>query len=578
VSWRGHVLGLGTIAAIGLVLGLAAGRGAAAPPAHGWVGQVPETRTFVGVVQRGNALTAYACDGARVARWYEGRRAGQRAVLRDPRGRRMVVRFSGRGATVALDLPGRRGARAELAPARGRAGLFRRERVVPARAAAPPGTRLEGWVRLNDGRVRGLAAVQGLRVRRPRPGLEVLLRSAPAGPVALAAVVAPPIAARLSPAGGGPCAVIARPPVGGRALEPLRPGPTCGLPAPGLRIGEIRRSARVLSVDADATVSAAALARILGEAPLVRAREEASVVAAAGLPSFPPALPTLAERRGLDAFARALVADREVTEAASALRLARTLEARSARAELYERLGRRVPGRPLGPIDRPEIAIRETGGPGTLRSFTTQTLTSGAAVTEEVTLEGPDAEVRQNRFDLDIIPELASLGGFARVGFHSFAEFSDRAHIEIVVPPGARAVEIQVDGGHFSNFHQQSGCLGGVGGGMAWRAVALWARAADGTYHIADDAPVDGIYFEFEALPVPPPPLPLCLSLTPPIPPPPFIVIHDLPVLRIADPPPGGGRFLVTVEAGGHARTIADAQAWTEHHVALSELVVRTEF
>jgi hypothetical protein len=262
-----------------------------------------------------------------------------------------------------------------------------------------------------------------------------------------------------------------------------------------------------------------------------------------------------------------------VTRAANALRVARTVEARTAAAELLGRLARGFDRLPIEEIRRPEIAIRETGNPATLDVFTTQTLTSGAAVTEEVVLEGPEAEVRENlQFE-----GLAQLGGIARAGFSSHAEFADRAHVEIAVPPGARTVEIEIDATTFGFIDEgPTGCLGGFGGGMTWRSVGLWARNADGTYHIADEAPVDGIYFDFQS------PLValrfsfLCISEPPAAPLP--ILDTQLAGLRIANPPPQGGRFLITVEAGGQADTIVDGRAETRHGVVISSIDVRTEF
>jgi hypothetical protein len=558
VGWWARLLVLAALAAVAATGPADAN---AAAPANGWVGQVPGTQTFVGVVQRGDVLTAYACDGRRLGRWFEGRSRRGEAVLRDARGRRLVLSFRGRDVRAILDLPSRRGARFVLAPARGRAGLFRRERIVP-RTGASPGELLEGWVRLNDGRVRGLGLTQQLRVRIPRPGLEVL--SLPeSNSTAPTPVGRAPVDARLRSAVVNPCA--------GR-------GANCALPTRGMRIGEVRRSDRVKSVDPDATLTEAALARIVAEAPRVRDREEARVIAAAGLSAFPPTLTRPANRKRFDAAARALVADKKVTDASRALRVARTVKERSAAAELLGKLGRRRLGGPIGEIERPEIAIRETGNPGTLRSFRSETLRSGAAITEEVILEGPDAEVRDFRL-AEVTADLAVLSGFARAGFHSSAEFSDRAHVEITVPPGARTVEISFDTINFTSIDPgRPGCLGGFGGGMMWRSVGVWARNADGTYHIFDEESVDGTFVILEQTPVRLGPIPLAgCVLEPPIPVS-GLVVSGLPGLRIANPPSGGGRFLISVEAGGQAHTIADGNASTEHRISINAITVRTEF
>ena len=200
-------------------------------------------------------------------------------------------------------------------------------------------------------------------------------------------------------------------------------------------------------------------------------------------------------------------------------------------------------------------------------------------MSEEVLLEGPDAEVRDFRV-FAVTADLAMLSGYARAGFHSRAEFTDAAHVEIVVPPGARSVEISFDASNLVAFDTgRPGCLGGSGSGMTWRSVALWARDADGTYHMSDDALVDGIYLQLQTTPAPLPSVPLTACIIePPVPPAPGLVVLGLPGLRIADPPPEGGRFLIRVEAGGLASTFLDGSAQTEHRIGISAITVRTEF
>lgn len=128
---------------------------AAAVSRHGYVGRVAGTDAFVGIVIRGSAVTAYVCNGRKLARWFEGTLRDKRARLRSRSGGRIKLKITPSGrARGVLRLPARKARRFVASAARGRAGLFRAERAVTTRSGRP-GRALTGWVRLNGGAVRG---------------------------------------------------------------------------------------------------------------------------------------------------------------------------------------------------------------------------------------------------------------------------------------------------------------------------------------------------------------------------------------------------------------------------------------
>ena len=124
----------GVALAMLIVVGsLSAPAGAADVPRRGYVGRVAGTKAFVGVVVRGSRVTAYVCDGRKLARWFEG-------TLRDERAR--LARQVGRpadaeGRVSAPDTRRAAPARAQEASVRGIGGAGPR-RAVPRRADRDP--------------------------------------------------------------------------------------------------------------------------------------------------------------------------------------------------------------------------------------------------------------------------------------------------------------------------------------------------------------------------------------------------------------------------------------------------------
>ena len=124
----------GVALAIPIVAGsLSVPASAADVPRLGYVGRVAGTKAFVGVVVRGSRVTAYVCDGRKLARWFEGTLRGERARLRGRSGGRLTLK-------VAVSAPGTRcaaPARAQAASVRGIGGAGPR-RAVPRRAGRDP--------------------------------------------------------------------------------------------------------------------------------------------------------------------------------------------------------------------------------------------------------------------------------------------------------------------------------------------------------------------------------------------------------------------------------------------------------
>jgi hypothetical protein len=174
---------VGVALAMLVVVGsLPAPAGAADVPRRGYVGRVAGTKAFVGVVVSGNRVMAYVCDGRKLARWFEGTLRDERARLRSRSGGRLTLKVApARRVRGVLRLPGRKRLRFAASAARGRAGLFRDERVVTR--SGRPRRALTGWVRLNNGRVRGATATSRYLIERPSSAITVVLDAATGGTI-----------------------------------------------------------------------------------------------------------------------------------------------------------------------------------------------------------------------------------------------------------------------------------------------------------------------------------------------------------------------------------------------------------
>jgi hypothetical protein len=553
---------------------------------RGWVGRVAGTPAFVGLVAGRGTATAYVCDGRRIARWYAGALHGRRATLRDARGRRLTVRFTGRRAVGRVRLAGRGAVRFAAVRARGRAGVFRRERAERS-AGGAHGQVVEGWVRLNDGRTKGLAARSALRVRRPAAGVEVFLL--PEGRAARRAVLSgPPAGTRVAPPPPpGPCFTIPRAPVDGRERPPLVSGSSCGLPETGMRLGNRRTTARVTGGTGRFTKEV--LDQLLQDLSVRREADRARLARLAGLPAGLDDLVSPAIRRRLEDKARAMIADKELTTQADRLRSPGTPADREAQMEALARLGGKYLDPELGRlVDRPEIAALETAATGTTNFTHVQRVEGeggGFPVWDFRTLEGPDAQVTGVEFPVNIIDHF-EFGLRAHAGFNSRAEFDVYAGIDVVLPPGTQAATVEVVLNQSVDLDTTEGCLDGQAWGSTSLSLDLYAMSPGGFFDLANDPPVVSRHQLFpwsvgdtfiERLPSPYGFL-FCHQIVPPTPPFPYYLFSDIvpDAMAIPDPAAGGSRFLLVVGAHGIAQTFTDAQAWAEHEIRIDEVVIRS--
>jgi hypothetical protein len=567
--FRASVLAV-TLSALG-TLAAPAAPSAADAPRHGWVGRVPGTAAFVGVVARGATVVAYVCDGRRVGRWHSGRRHAGRMVVRDARGRRLTLRLTAGRATGSLTVDGRR-RRFVARPARGRAGVFRRERRHDLGGVGT--TVLSGWVRLNDGRVRGVASRRPLRVRRPRPDIEVYSLPQPTDEEIVRAAGDPPLGSRLALA-DGPCLDGPGLRFRGGVYGAIRSGPTCGLPV--ARPRERRRvSARVRERQAGLPLSDADLAALLRDLPRRAELERAELLQAAGLTGWPVSpSPSLRDRMG--DRADAMAADKRLTDAAAALRDRRPdkpLDLFTA----YEQHAARYLFEGLDLVNRPEVEVRQTPVTGTTHFTHEQRLTGPWALFEFSETNGWDAVAAEDITGEDAPNCLGTsfcVHSYAQAGFGSQAEFEQYAVLDIDIPAGASAVEIELDMTGLENKVAAQNCPGLLASAELQVARMVHAIGPDGAYHIFDDNALVGGYAISEVHRHSP--LLVC-SVAPPIPPPPpTTIIRDV-TLPIPDPPAQGARFLLTVGTVARAEADVGGEAWASQTLYIDAVTVRSRF
>jgi hypothetical protein len=566
---RALVLTIGVALAL---LAISAPGAGAATANRGWVGTVPGTKAFVGVVIRGQAVTAYVCNGARIGSWYTGRLVRGRAVLRTSTGRRMTVRV-GAAVTGTVALPGRPAASFALVRARGSAGLFRSRQADASTADGRTRTTDSGWVRLNDGQIKGTTRTRTFVARKVTATVTVFSRTATS--TIAPAATGPGLDARVQPLRQvGPCFSIPRPPVDGRTQRPIKSGPSCGLPTAGMKLDARRRTIRVRTPPAQVQLPKKVTDRLLVELPELYDRERARILRVTGLPNVPPALPSESELRRLRAIGKAMVADAQLIQAAAAYRRTPTATTGAAYQAL---VGRYLRGeRPVA--ERPEVATREASPPATIDAdFSDQVLTDGWFVFQEEETEGDDVSITDSE-QFGVLGEVLSFGNHVRAGFWSAGIVDAYAMIEFQIAPGAREVEITTDADRRPELHTSNGCFGS-GYATSGMILMLHARRADGTYDPLGEAPVDGVYFQDDYQSSLVLPGQTCISLAPPVPEPPFYQsLEEFPVMHISDPPAAGGTYLLTIGSGATAATIFDGQASADHRIGVKKIVVRTRF
>lgn len=531
------IIGLAAVAAAALVPSVAQGADAGAARL---AGQAERSPVFVGVVSDGRSLVAYVCDGRRVSQWFRGAVVNGRASIRNPAGARLTIRFAKGGATGAVSLGSRGTVRFRLTPARGRAGLFRRaDRRF--RAGAPE-SRLTGWIRLNDGRVRGLA-------ERTVAGRTLVL----AAPEDL-----PPASARL-------------------AVSALLPA--CTLPAPRLiRPLAIRPpSAPLCQLDLPAPAPPRSTTDVLAAAPQAGIGEQAAVQLEANglasieeglrqvgiLPSLPPQLDS-----AFLAYEAALRSNASVKAAGA--RLGDALRARDA-AAAGDRLAELRAALTRASIRNPSTTgVRLRRG----RSFPSAVVAGNRSLQPlpaRVVLRSPNfASVRRvSKADGSFASGGASLGD--RVDLFARASGQDAtSHIIAAtvfdVPANVAEVEIKTVGWSIYGSADYSCQLGWAHG--FW-AVDAWASKQQTPGGGRPPAVSEVGFQESNGQP--------CLIPEPPIPDPAPLDAEDPEITLRFRPDAAGGRYQLNFQAYAGAGAGGLAYAWADASASFDRVEVTFE-
>ena len=546
----------------------------------GYVGRVAGTKAFVGVVVRGSRVTAYVCDGRKLARWFEGTLRGERARLRGRSGGRLTLRIvSARRARGVLRLPGRKRLRFAASAARGRAGLFRDERTVTR--SGRPRRALTGWVRLNNGRVRGATATSRYRIEHPSRGITVALDAAAGGTISSPSS-APKRAQRVT----GTPVPICRWFVGAttNTRRPLTT-PGCGIPRAGI-VPSRPTGPSVLSRPPDFPLSQDALAFFADriDDQVVRRRNE--VLRKAGR-SDPGAISESA-RAKIATRAGAMLNDSRLLSAAESLRRGTPSEV-IARTEAYANQARpqldKVRG--LMPSDDPLVAVVAMDTVRQVSLPQRRTYVGPWAEISNVVTEGDDWEFDENSFeicggDVSCLPFLNIAFAATRVAAHVRAGFNssiswDRAHLlAFDIPANAGLVQVEVDVTQEDLDVETEVCFGNPDG-SAQSQLTIHEVGGDGVVDPFNDPIVTGFYWqeywdeddlgltEDDCVP----------SLAPPIPdPPPLNIVGGREKLLEFTAPPEGGSYVLSVSVQAHAEVLLGGTAVSQAQLGIDSVTV----
>ena len=579
------------LAGVALAMPIAAGSlsapaSAADVPRLGYVGRVAGTKAFVGVVVRGSRVTAYVCDGRKLARWFEGTLRGERARLRGRSGGRLTLKVvSARRARGVLRLPGRKRLRFAASAARGRAGLFRDERTVTR--SGRPRRALTGWVRLNNGRVRGATATSRYRIEQPSRGITVVLDAATGGTISSPSS-APKSAQRVT----GTALPICRWFIGAtrNTRRPLTT-PGCGIPRAGI-VPRRPAGPSVLSRPRDFPLSQEALAFFADrmDDQVVRRRKE--VLRKAGR-SDPGAISESA-RAKIATRAGAMLNDSRLLSAAESLRRGTPSEV-IARTEAYANQARpqfdKVRG--LMPSDDPLVAVAAIGTVLRLSLPQRRTYFGPWAEISNVVTEGDDWEFDEDSFeicggDISCLPFLNIAFAATRVSAHVRAGFNssiswDRAHLlAFDIPANAGRVQVEVDVTQEDLDVETEECFGDPEG-SAESQLTIHEVGGDGVVDPFNDPEVTGFYWQEywdeddvgfggmnqeDCVP----------SLAPPVPdPPPLNIVGGPNKLLEFTAPPEGGSYVLSVSVQAHAEVFLGGTAVSQAQVGIDSVTVSHE-
>ena len=408
------------------------------------VGTVAGVDAFVGLVLRGVSATAYLSDGQSLGLWFSGTHDGSTARLRDADGRMLIVRLGAAASTGTVSLAGRGVQAVSLAPASGRAGLYRNSGIAGQRS-------ITGWVRLNDGRLKGTTVSTAVRVTKQLPDLELLA-------LATSSKTSPAKGAPVSGfelVGGGRVLCCPLPPAGSVArrvstvaVSKLPPG----FPADK---AALRRFAKRILVDNDRRTS--------------KALQRFGLVDPRPTPTVALKLADAAGRMLADEYLRTVLT--RLASATPSVAAPALADAKRAVKPYLDSAKRLLPV-PGAVVSR----SRPTAGKTTpRRDFT---ITGPYTQIETVTKDGIDAQYKHDwdRSDegFSLIPQIQLYGSLtnstspdlymdARAGFASKVSAMRANVLAFVLPPNAGNVEIDV----YMNRHRHTEEFG-CGGSALW--------------------------------------------------------------------------------------------------------------
>jgi hypothetical protein len=531
--------------------------GAADAPRLEYVGQVGGTEAFVGIVIRGKAVTAYVCDGRKLARWFDGRLTGRRVRLHSPSGGRIALRIGRDGrARGVLRQAGRTSRRFVAVAARGRAGLFRSDRAV----TTPSGGRtraLTGWVRLNDGRVRGATVSDPYRIERPTADITLVLRAATRGTIS-SPTSGPESGVRVSAAAPSPICRWFTGTTAGGIRRPLRT-PGCGMPLTGITPSRAA-GPRVDSRPTGFPLSQDALALFADRLDDQFARDIAALLRRAGRPTRAP---SASGRARIATRAGIMLQDGRLLDAAESLRRGTPSEV-LARTDGYGKRARphRDQVSSQFPSHDPLAALVVTSTVPRAPLPARRTYLGPWAETSNIVTSGDDWAFDDNTYEIcnpsaacptlfDVASSATRVPAHVRAGFNSSITW-DRAHLlAFDIPAGAGRVQVDVDASQLDLDVAVEDCFGSAWG-FASQSYFIFEVGDDGVVDPFDDAPVSGGHYvlAFDDDPVLPDG-PECLRLSPPVPDPPdFTGSGEGDAVLEFTAPPGGGSYVLA--AGVH--------------------------
>jgi hypothetical protein len=560
-----------------LTRGGADGRDSAAPAPLGYVGRVEGTRAFVGVVVRGSDVMAYVCDGRKLARWFGGRLRDGRAVLRSASGEELELRLSD-VARGTLRLPGREAASFVAVAAHGRAGLFRSERA--GTSPGRPARVLTGWVRLNDGSLRGGTVVNGYRILRPTATVDVVLVAAPGG-TAGPAVGLPGLELRQTAKPVPVCDEVKGFARDGKPVTLTTRG--CGLPQAGAKPST---GPRVRVRPRDFPLPATVLATFAAGLDRFVARRWEAVFRLAG--QRVPVLFSAAARSTIDGQATAMVKDARVLEAAEQFRRAQTNSLLDS-MEGYRRAaqGYTDPVRELRTEGSPLVGLYTSGRLRPLGFPIGDDYTGPWAEVTDLATDGGQWETADGAETIchDFLPcspvfrvlgQATNVEAQARAGFGSSVTYDKADLLTFDVPANAGQVQVELFGETFDVDVDTEDCFGTAWGLANW-SYAIFRAGPGGTVDPLNDTAVTSLigasYFDPDdggLLPddcVP--------RMTPPIPDPPqYDVLATGNDVLAFTAPPGGGTYVLAAMVQAHAEVFLGGTAVAQAALGLDRVTV----